>query len=76
MSNVGTSCLTITTMSLSAGAISEFLQRGVLPPPDRSVFKVLGVKKLSPLKHRVAVTDSVQKYNQGLIVLQEGDEDK
>ena len=63
-------------MAVSAGAVSQYLKKGVLPPYHLSVFKVLGVKRLSPLKHRVAVTDSVDKYNQGLIVLQEGDEDK
>ena len=59
---------------LSSGVIASHLLRGHVPPDDRAVLKVLGLKEIVPgEKVRLAVTDGKDRFNAGLIVL-DGDE--
>ena len=59
---------------LSVGVLATHLCKGQLPPESKSVFRVLGVKPIGEqrTKFRLAVTDSVDKYNKGLIVFEKG----
>ncbi len=57
--------------SLSRGVIASHLNRGLLPPEERSVFKVLAIRPLKPdRKYRVAVTDGIDRFTAGLIVIE------
>jgi hypothetical protein len=48
------------------------LERGKTPPRDQAVFRSLGTKALLDKKYRFAMTYWVDKYNQGMIVLRDG----
>ncbi len=65
-------------VSVSRGVVSSHLKRGLLPPEDRAVFRVLGTKELdgntSEQKFRLAVTDGEAKFTAALIVLDSQDE--
>jgi hypothetical protein len=60
-------------LALSAGVIASHLERGQTPPRDNAVFRILGTKALLDKKYRFAMTDGVDKYNQGMIILRDGD---
>ena len=59
-------------MSLSAGVVSSHLKRGLLPPEDRSVLRVLGTKEIDKEKVRLAVTDGKDRFTSALLVVGEG----
>jgi hypothetical protein len=58
---------------LSPGVIASHLEHGQTQPRDRAVFRILGTKALLDKKYRFTMTDEVNKYNQGMIVLRDGD---
>jgi hypothetical protein len=60
-------------MALSQGVIASHLERGKIPPRDRAIFRILGTKALLDKKYRFTMTNGVDKYNQGMIVLWDGD---
>jgi hypothetical protein len=59
--------------ALSPGVIASHLERGQTPLRDQAVFRILGTRALLDKKYRFAMTDRVDKYNHGMIVLQDGD---
>lgn len=72
MSSLSTS----TETCLSKGVIQSNLNAGVLPPNERAVFKVLGLKTLNPnggnnesnVKVRLAISDGQDKFVKALLI--------
>ena len=64
---------------LSRGVIASHLSKGLLPPADQSVFRVLGTRPVndksgaaSQEKFRLALSDGRDKFTQAMVVLPEG----
>jgi hypothetical protein len=57
------------TSTLYPGVIASHLEGGQTPPRDRAIFKIRGTRALLDKKYRFAMTDGVDKYNHGMIVL-------
>ena len=71
--------MTTSRYSISKGAILQYICKGELPPPSRSVFQVMGTRKIANppgagsngnmLKYRVSISDGNHRFSQAVLML-------